>query len=202
MLTFPALWSLVSQERPTGGPASRTPTALHSGFTYRDTMSERMDGNDTHIQRIQALAEFRFALRKFLHFSEDAALRVGLTPQHHQLLLQIAGAPPGTIATLGYLAGRLALRHHSVVELAKRCEEAGLLVRGRNPDNRRHVVLQLSCRGETLLRELSADHSCELNELGPQMIKLLMTLGDSSADSSSANRNGSHREPMEGLQVN
>ena len=129
-------------------------------------------------EHIQALATFRFTLRKFLQFSEEVATRVGLTPQHHQLLLQIAGAPLGTVVSVGYLAERLALRHNSVVELAKRCEEAGLIIRGRNPDNRRHVVLELSSHGHRILHRLSADHTRELNELGPQLIQLLLALTD------------------------
>lgn len=124
-------------------------------------------------EHIHTLAEFRYTLRRFLHFSEEEATRAGLTPQHHQLLLQIAGAPEGTVTSLEYLAQRLALRHNSVVELAKRCEEAGLLERRANPGNHRHVVLQLSRTGWKALRKLSAAHARELNELGPQLIALL-----------------------------
>ena len=128
--------------------------------------------------RIHALAEFRFTLRRFLHFSEEAATRVGLTPQQHQLLLQIAGAPKGTVTAIGYLAERLALRHHSVVELGNRCEEAGLIVRTSDPDNRRHVVLELTADGGRLLQRLSTDHARELNELGPQLVAALKSFVD------------------------
>ena len=127
---------------------------------------------------ISELADFRFRLRKFLHFSEEAATRVGLTPQQHQLLLQIAGAPKGTVTSVGYLAERLTLRHHSVVELGNRCEEAGLIVRRDDPDNRRHVVLKLTVEGNRLLRRLSADHTRELKELGPQLVTALKTFTD------------------------
>ncbi len=125
---------------------------------------------------IEALAEFRFTLRKFLHFSEEAATRVGLTPQQHQLLLQIAGAPKGTVTAVGYLAERLALRHHSVVELGNRCEEAGLIVRKSDPENRRHVVLKLTAEGNRILRKLSADHARELNVLRPQLVAAFKAL--------------------------
>lgn len=131
---------------------------------------------DTAEQRIRALAEFRFMLRQFLHFSEEAAARVGLTPQQHQLMLQIAGAPKGTVTAIGYLAERLALRHHSVVELGNRCEEAGLVMRKSDPDNRRHVVLKLTTEGNRLLHKLSTDHARELDEFGPQLAKALKTL--------------------------
>lgn len=121
----------------------------------------------------RALAEFRYRLRKFLHFSEDAATRVGLTGQQHQLLLQIAGAPEGAVASIGYLAERLALRHNSVVELGNRCEEAGFVDRRSDPDNRRHVVLTLTAEGQRVLRKLSSDHARELHEFGPQLIEAL-----------------------------
>lgn len=127
---------------------------------------------------IRELAEFRFRLRKFLHFSEEAATRVGMTPQQHQLLLQIAGAPKGTVTSVGYLAERLTLRHHSVVELGNRCEEAGLIARSDDPDNRRHVVLKLTVEGHGVLRRLSADHTRELKELGPQLVAALKTFTD------------------------
>lgn len=128
--------------------------------------------------RTHELAEFRFALRKFLHFSEEAATRVGLTPQQHQLLLQIAGAPNENVTSVGYLAERLTLRHHSVVELGNRCEEAGLIVRTGDPNNRRHVVLKLTAEGNRILRKLSADHTRELKELGPQLVAALKIFTD------------------------
>lgn len=109
-------------------------------------------------------------LRKFLHFSEEAAARAGLTPQQHQLLLQIAGAPSGTVTSIGYLAHRLALRHNSVVELATRCEAAGLVERTADPGNRRHVVLRLTEEGDRVLRVLSEDHGRELLDLGPKLV--------------------------------
>lgn len=125
---------------------------------------------------IRELAEFRYTLRRFLHFSEEAASRAGLTPQQHQLLLQIAGAPDDAITTVAYLAERLALRHHSVVELGGRCEQAGLVVRKSDPHDRRLAVLQLTRAGHHMLELLSEDHARELNEMGPCLIQSLKTL--------------------------
>lgn len=123
--------------------------------------------------RTRALADFRYVLRRFLHFSEEAADRAGLTAQQHQLLLQIAGAQPGTPTTVGYLAQRLALKHHSTVELATRCEDAGWLLRKTDLVDRRVVVLQLTPAGSRMLHELSEDHERELNELAPRLIEAL-----------------------------
>ncbi|MDP9039455.1 MAG: MarR family winged helix-turn-helix transcriptional regulator [Acidobacteriota bacterium] len=124
-------------------------------------------------QRTRALAEFRYTLRRFLHFSEQAAERAGLTPQQHQLLLQIAGAPPDAVNTIGFLAARLALKHHSLVELATRCEEAGWILRRPGTLDRRVVVLHLTVAGSRILHELSEDHEQELHELAPRLIQAL-----------------------------
>jgi DNA-binding MarR family transcriptional regulator len=124
-------------------------------------------------QRVQTLAEFRYALRKFLHFSEKRAEDAGLHPQQHQLLLHIAGAPDGVDTTVSYIAERLGLRHHSVVELSKRCEDAGLIHRRHDTSDRRRVVLQISAEGNKILRVLSDDHERELYELFPTLLKTL-----------------------------
>ena len=124
-------------------------------------------------ERLQTLAEFRYALRQFLHFSEQAASEAGLHPQQHQLLLQIAGIPDGVAPTISYAAERLGLRHHSVVELSKRCEEQGLIRRTQNTHDRRCVELQVTAHGRQLLRSLSEDHAHELYELAPRLITAL-----------------------------
>jgi DNA-binding MarR family transcriptional regulator len=124
-------------------------------------------------QRLQTLAEFRYALRQFLHFSEQAAAEAGLHPQQHQLLLQIAGIPDGVAPTISYAAERLGLRHHTVVELSKRCEEQGLIRRTQNTQDRRCVELQITSHGRQLLQSLSEDHGHELYELAPRLIAAL-----------------------------
>ncbi len=136
-------------------------------------MAQRKQQALAGAEQMRSLADFRYTLRRFLHFSEEAAVRVGLTPQQHQMMLQIAGAPEGIATAIEYLAERLSLRHNSVVELGKRCEEAGLVARRTNPENRRHVVLTLTPAGKRMLAKLSADHWCELNELAPQMLASL-----------------------------
>jgi DNA-binding MarR family transcriptional regulator len=122
---------------------------------------------------LKELAEFRYTLRKFLRFSEEAAARAGLTSQQHQLLLQIAGAPQGMITTVSYIAERLALRHNSIVELSKRCEESGYILRDVAQSEYRYVVLSLTAKGHQLLWDLSADHAQELYVLGPKLIRTL-----------------------------
>jgi DNA-binding MarR family transcriptional regulator len=123
--------------------------------------------------RLQTLAEFRYALRQFLHFSEQAAAKAGLHPQQHQLLLQVAGIPDRVAPTISYAAERLGLRHHTVVELSKRCEEQGLIRRTQNTHDRRYVELQVTLQGRQLLQSLSEDHAHELYELAPRLIAAL-----------------------------
>jgi DNA-binding MarR family transcriptional regulator len=134
------------------------------------------------LAQLRTLAEFRHRLRLFLQFSENAAQKLGLQPQQHQLLLQIAGAPDGTATTVGYAAERLGLRHNTVVELSSRCEESGLVKRKAGDDDRRCVLLQLTPKGKRLLDSLSIDHARELNELAPQLIRTLAELGASKQD--------------------
>jgi DNA-binding MarR family transcriptional regulator len=123
--------------------------------------------------RLRNLAEFRYELRRFLHFSESRAAEAGLHPQQHQLLLQLAGAPDGVETTVSYAAERLGLRHHTVVELSKRCEEAGLIHRDQDVNDRRCIQLRVTAKGHRVLRILSEDHARELYELAPRLIGAL-----------------------------
>lgn len=122
---------------------------------------------------LHALAEFRYQLRAFLQFSEQAASEHHVRPQQHQLLLQIAGIPEGRAATINYLAERLGLRQNSVVELADRSEAEGLVRRREDLEDRRRVVLSVTAKGMRLLDALSDSHARELNEFAPQLIRAL-----------------------------
>ena len=124
----------------------------------------------------RALAEFRHQIRRFLHFSEQAARAAGLEPRQHQLLLALKGRPAGAEATIGMLAKRLQLRHHSVVELADRLAERGLVRRRRDKRDRRQVFVDLTRTGERLLRELSRHHRTELKSAGPALVAALQAI--------------------------
>jgi DNA-binding MarR family transcriptional regulator len=121
----------------------------------------------------QALAEFRYQIRKFWRFSESAARAAGVEPQHHQLLLALKGMPDGVRATVGELAERLQIRHHSSVELIDRLAKQGLVLRRRSEHDRREVLVTLTVRGERILRELSIHHREELQAIVPQLIATL-----------------------------
>ncbi len=122
---------------------------------------------------LTALAEFRFELRSFLHFSERTAVDAGVHPQQHQLLLQVAGAPTGKTVTVAYTAERLGLKHNSTVELVDRSEREGLLVRTEDASDKRRAILQITRKGRNLLGRLTESHARELNELGPRLAQVL-----------------------------
>lgn len=128
---------------------------------------------------IQLLAKFRREIRRFLQFSEQAAAAAGLQPQQHQLLLQISGTPDDTLVTIGYIAEVMSLRHHTVVELSKRCELAGLVRRTHDRNDRRCVVLELTTKGHRALRQLSEVHAQQLRELAPSLIEALTRIRNS-----------------------
>jgi DNA-binding MarR family transcriptional regulator len=130
-------------------------------------------------EKLQTLAEFRYELRKFLHFSEQCATQAGLQPQQHQLLLQIAGALPTSLVTISYIADRLGLRHHTAVELSKRCQEAGLIRRVHDVMDRRRVVLKVTAHGRKILDALSEDHARELFDFAPRMMRALQRIRNS-----------------------
>ena len=123
----------------------------------------------------QALAEFRFQLRRFLHFSEDAAKAEGLTPLQYQLLLQVKGLPDDEQASIGRLALRLQLSHHGTVSLVTRCERAGLVVRAEGLLDRRQVEVVLTPMGETAVRRIARRHSSELRSLSEVFQVALLT---------------------------
>jgi DNA-binding MarR family transcriptional regulator len=133
----------------------------------------------TEHNEIQLLAKFRHEIRRFLQFSEQAAAAAGLQPQQHQLLLQIAGAPDGTLVTISHIADVMGLRHHTVVELSKRCELAGLVRRTHDLNDRRCVVLELTGQGHRALRQLSEVHAQQLRELAPSLIQALTRIRNS-----------------------
>jgi DNA-binding MarR family transcriptional regulator len=123
-----------------------------------------------------ALADFRHELRSFLNFSEQAARTAGLEPQQHQALLALKGLPEGQRNTVGALAERMQIRHHSAVELANRLEANGWLRRAPSPLDGREVLLQLTPRGEHCLGRLSREHRAELQTTGPRLIRSLQAI--------------------------
>jgi DNA-binding MarR family transcriptional regulator len=127
------------------------------------------------------LAAFRYELRKFLRFSEDAAAAAGLTPKQHQALLAIKGFPGRDHVTVGELAERLQIRHHSAVGLIDRLVLERLVERDTPDEDRRQVHIRLTTRGERTLEDLSAAHREQLRLIGPGLRNLLQSVGQDSS---------------------
>ncbi len=132
---------------------------------------------DLSLEEYRALAEFRHQVRRFLCFSEEQVRGMGMEPQQHQLLLAIKGLPDGATASVGELAERLQLKHHSTVELVNRLEKNGHIVRELSRQDRRQVIVRLTASGASVLRQLSLAHHQELETAGPRLARALASIG-------------------------
>jgi DNA-binding MarR family transcriptional regulator len=121
----------------------------------------------------ETLAEFRYQILRFLRFSERAARAQGLNTQQHQLLLALKGLPAGTKPTIGALAERLQLRHHSTVELVDRLAGRGFVARASDQADHRLALVRITPRGSTTLRRLTQIHDEELHAAGPLLLDAL-----------------------------
>jgi DNA-binding MarR family transcriptional regulator len=147
-----------------------------------DRFMRDADGTRTSVDGVltdedyRRLAELRYGLRSFLHWSAEQAKHAGLTPTQHQLLLAIRASQEERGPTLSDIAAVLLIRHHSAVELVDRAQEAGLIVRERDPDQHSMVRLRLSADGAAKLASLSELHLRELAQLAPTMRTLLKAI--------------------------
>jgi DNA-binding MarR family transcriptional regulator len=126
----------------------------------------------------QALAELRYLIRKFVGEGDAVARAAGLEPQQYLLLLAIRGLTDGEDATIQVLADRLALKHHSMVELIDRLEVHGYVRRSRSRDDRRRVLVSLLPRGEKLLEQVARHRISELRSSGAALVKAISALLD------------------------
>ncbi len=131
---------------------------------------------DLSLEEYRSLAEFRHQIRRFLGFSEEQVRATGMEPQQHQLLLAVKGLPDGVTATIGELAERLQLKHHSTVELVNRLEKLGYVARAASKEDRRQVIVHLTHSGANILRKLSLAHHQELEIAGPRLSKALRSI--------------------------
>jgi DNA-binding MarR family transcriptional regulator len=128
------------------------------------------------LSNYQALAEFRYQIRRFLHFSEQVVKQAGLERGQYQLMLAIKGMPADVRPCIRELANRMQIRHHSAVELVNRLEAGGYVHRTRAQDDRREVLLALTAKGEKVLSELALHHQDELRSSGPDLVAALQRI--------------------------
>lgn len=124
----------------------------------------------------QALAELRYRIRKFVREGDAVARNMGLEPQQYLFLLAIRGLPENVEATIRTLADRLALKHHSAVELIDRLEAHGYVRRSRSRDDRRRVLVSLLPRGERLLEQVARQRISELRASGAALVNAISAL--------------------------
>ena len=139
-------------------------------------MTRRSTKPDVTLADYRALAEFRYELRRYLALSDQAARFAGLHPGQYRFLLILKGLPDGIEPTIGNLAERLGLRHHSTVELVDRLEKRGFIYRERNERHRSFVFVRIAPKGESILRKIVASRKVDLKEAGPVLVKALNTL--------------------------
>jgi DNA-binding MarR family transcriptional regulator len=121
-----------------------------------------MSNDAIPLAEIQALAEFRYQLRRFLRFSEVLVRDYGITALQYQMMLQLKGFPGRQWANVGELADRLQSHHHGVVSLVSRCEKLGLVERRTGRDDARNVEIHLTPKGDELVTRLARLHRDEL----------------------------------------
>jgi DNA-binding MarR family transcriptional regulator len=124
----------------------------------------------------EELADFRYQIRRFLHFSEGAAQTEGLETQQHQALLAIRAMPPAEPCSIGTLAKRLFLQHQSTVGLVDRLERGGLVRRSPSSRDGRQVFVALTRKGEAVLKRLSETHHAELEVRAPELARALRAI--------------------------
>jgi len=146
--------------------------------------------DDISVVDYQALAEFRYQIRRFLRFSEQAARATGLVPPQYQFLLALKGLPNGKNATISELAERLQIKHHSTVELIDRLVERDLIRRSRDDQDQRRVIIYLTPHGEQLLKKLSLLHRKELQSTGPILVRTLKALIETNTETPEVSGDG------------
>ena len=130
-------------------------------------------------EEYRALAELRYRIRHFIREGDAVARAAGLEPQQYLLLLAIRGLPENEEATIRALAERLALKHHSVVELIDRLETHGYVRRTRGRDDRRRVLVTLLPRGERMLEQVAQHRIGELRSTGHELVRAIDQLLES-----------------------
>lgn len=123
-------------------------------------------------ESFEALANFRYALRCFLSFSEIAAGETGLSPQQYQTLLAIKGTRESMLG-IKDIAERLLIRHHTAVELVGRLEENGFVTRRKCKSDARRVIVEPTPKAHRIMDGLAAAHLRELKNIRPVLEELM-----------------------------
>src|ERR1700681_1210130 len=160
-----------------------------------------MGRHDLKVDEYRALAEFRYYLRRFQGFAEASAKLERLSASQYLVLLALKGLPPDASPTIGYLAERLQVKHHSAVEIVDRMARRGLVRRASGGADRREVFVTLTGAGSGLLRKVAARNVRELRATQPALMNAITAVLKSQGTKSGpdgSNRNGRIRSEHEG----
>ncbi len=116
-------------------------------------------------------ADFRYALRRFFRFSELHARGSGITPQQHMLLLMVRGHPAYPQVTIGDIAERMQIRHHSASLLVERSLKRGLIERKHDTVDRRRALVSLTSEGQRILDKITRANRRVLGSLEDTLFK-------------------------------
>lgn len=116
-------------------------------------------------------ADFRCALRRFLHFSEEQARLAGITPQQHLLLLIARGHRSYPGVSIGEVADALQISHHGASLLVDRSVKRGLLDRREDREDRRRALVSLTERGQQILDQITEANRLELGSLDAALFR-------------------------------
>jgi DNA-binding MarR family transcriptional regulator len=130
-----------------------------------------------HPEDYEALAAFRYAMRKFLSFSKRAlAVEADLTPEQYEALLALKAFSRGSGLTISDLSERLQVKHHSAVGLVDKLEELSFVRRQQGTTDRRQVFVRLTPAGSRVLAKVAVLHRREMRIRSPEMIEALLRL--------------------------
>jgi DNA-binding MarR family transcriptional regulator len=173
------LWDLIPAEVVHGRCATSGFRSCHDKHLQLVLIRYNPLMNKLTLSDYESLAQLRYQIRRFVHFSEDAAREAGLEPRQQQLLLALKGLPRDVRPRIAELAERLQIQHHSAVELVNRLVAGGYVRRRRTGEDRREVLLELTAKSERVLRNLALHHKHELRRQGPDLVRALKhVMGD------------------------
>ncbi|PYK82131.1 MAG: MarR family transcriptional regulator [Verrucomicrobia bacterium] len=125
----------------------------------------------------EALANFRYLLRKFLRFSKDfLSAESHLSPEQYEALLAIKMFASSGGLSISQLSERLQVRHHSAVSIVDRLVERKLITRTPVRSDRRRRFLELTLQGHKLIEELASAHRQEIRARSGEIIEALERL--------------------------
>ena len=133
-------------------------------------------GKKISVAEFRALAELRYRIRLFLKEGDATAREAGLEPQQYLMLLAIRGLAPDVPGKIRTLADRLALKHHSAVELVDRLEQHGYVKRTRSRKDKRQVLVSLLPKGQKLLERVVQQRISELRATGRELVRAIDAL--------------------------